>query len=152
MRLGLKITLRDPDDPAGVIHAQFASVRACPALRDRLAAIARADVAEGLALRRLAIASEALAAADTMEEADRAADGLAELRLQADAATLALVEATRDFLAEGFAAAGADPDRTADLADCVPPEDVAQIRARCLFGAGCLDFTRREGEAPDDPT
>ena len=144
--IGLKITLRDPDDPAGVIHAQFASARACPDLIRRLQDIADRDVAENVALRRLALASDRLADAADEEAVAAACEALAQARRQADAACVALVAAVGDFLVAGFMAAGSDRDHAEELAAIVPVARVAELRGMCLFGSGCLDFT--EAGAP----
>ena len=142
MKIGLKITLKDPANPANIINAQFATVRGNPQLKDLLQKIADLDVAENIALKKLSLAAAELDAAEDAAAVDALSEKLKSLRHAADNATCALLEATRAFIVAGFALAGASDERAEDLTDAVGIENIQELKAKCLFGAGCLDFTQ----------
>ena len=141
-RLGLKVKFKDPENPANIISAQFATVRGHGEMKGLMEACARADVAESVELRRYSIAADRLAAAETDEELLKAADALNaanEARLKAGDAVL---EAVHRFVARGFELAGATPDLAEQLSMLVGPEQLAELRVKCAFGAGVVDFTQ----------
>lgn len=141
MKIGLRVRLQDPDDPTQVINAQFATLRSNPQLGDMLKAIARMDVAESVALRTL----QKVAKAFDEGEADGKALELA--RLDADEATSKTLEAVHAFVVEGFKLAGASDERAEELASIVDIERVDELKARCVYGAGCVDFTKAAGQS-----
>lgn len=136
MKIGLRVRLQDPDDPTQVINAQFATLRSNPQLKDMLTNIARLDVAESVALKKL----QETARQFDDGEADAAA--LEAARLEADNATTATLEAAHNFIFMGFKLAGASDERAEELAAIIDIEDVDKLRARCVYGAGCMDFTK----------
>ena len=75
MKIGLKVTFKDPENPAGVINAQFATARSHPEMLELLRDIARKDVAESVAMQKLDNAAERLKRSDDpeamQEERDR---------------------------------------------------------------------------------
>ena len=142
MKLGIKVTFKDPDNPAGIINAQFATARSNPEMLKLLRAIAEADVAESVAMQKLENAAERLKSS-TDPEAMQAE--LLALRNASDDATLDVVEASRLFVVTGFKLAGSSDEQAEKLADIVDMADLAVLKAKCLYGAGSLDFTKEGG-------
>lgn len=143
-KLGLKVKLIDPENPANVITSQFATIRGQGAMRGYLAACSKAEVAEACALRRYAVAQEALEHADTpeaLEQAEEALNAANEKRLNASDA---LLDAVHTFVVKGFELAGAPPDTAEQLATYIDMERLTELRVKCQFGAGVLDFTKAE--------
>ena len=140
MKIGLRVKLQDPDDPTQIINAQFATVRSNPQLKDMLTNIARLDVAESVALKCLQKVAESFDknGFDNGEVLEKA-------RLAADEATAKTLEAVHAFVVEGFKLAGAPDERAEELASIVDIEKVDELKARCVYGAGCLDFTKAAG-------
>lgn len=141
-KLGLFVRLPDPADPAKLVKAQFATIRSNPKMDALLRACARAQVAESAAIRKYQLALDGLDAAPTPEAVDEAAEKVNA----ADAARMdagnALLAAIREFVVSGFALAGAPEELAGQLADCVGPEHLAELKMKCQFGSGVLDFTR----------
>ena len=127
MKIGIKVTFKDPDNPAGIINAQFATARSNP---------------ESVAMQKLENAAERLKSS-TDPEAMQAE--LLALRNASDDATLAVVEASRLFVVTGFKLAGSSDEQAEKLADIVDMADLAVLKAKCLYGAGSLDFTKEGG-------
>ena len=140
MKIGLRVKLQDPDDPTQIINAQFATVRSNPQLKDMLTNIARLDVAESVALKCLQKVAESFDknGFDNGEVLEKA-------RLAADEATAKTLEAVHAFVVAGFKLAGASDERAEELASIVDIERVDELKARCVYGAGCLDFTKAAG-------
>ena len=139
MKIGLRIKLQDPDDPTQVINAQFATLRSNPQLGDILKAIARMDVAESVALKELQ------AVAKRFDEDNATPEELEAARLKADDATEQTLRQTHAFVVDGFKLAGETDERAEELASIVDIERVDELKARCVYGAGCLDFTKAAG-------
>ena len=142
MKLGIKVTFKDPDNPAGIINAQFATARSNPEMLKLLRDIAEKDVAESVAMQKLENAAERLKSS-TNPEAMQAE--LLALRNASDDATLAVLEASRRFVVTGFKLAGSTDEQAEKLADIVDMADLAVLKAKCLYGAGSLDFTKEGG-------
>ena len=141
MKIGLRIKLQDPDDPTQVINAQFATLRSNPQLGDMLKAIARMDVAESVALKELQ------AVAKRFDEDNATPEELEAARLKVDDATATTLEAVHAFVVAGFMFADATAERAEELASIVDIERVDELKARCVYGAGCLDFTKAAGQS-----
>jgi hypothetical protein len=141
--IGLRVRFRDPDKPESVVTAQFATVRGHREMKDALDKCARLDVAENIAIRRQILASVRLQEAATEEELTAAGEAYAAAVAAKDAASLALIDATREFVEAGFRLAGASDEQVEYLASCVALEDLADLKAKAMFGAGVLDFTAR---------
>lgn len=141
MKIGLRVRLQDPDDPTQVINAQFATLRSNPQLGDMLKAIARMDVAESVALKELQ------KVAKRFDEDDATQEELEAARLKADDATEQTLRQTNAFVVAGFKLAGATDERAEELASIVDIEKVDELKARCVYGAGCLDFTKAAGQS-----
>jgi hypothetical protein len=139
MKIGLRVKLQDPDDPTQIINAQFATVRSNPQLGDILKAIARMDVAESVALRDLQKVAKAF------DEDNATQEDLEAARLKADEATETTLRQVHAFVVAGFKLAGATDERAEELASIVDIEKVDELKARCVYGAGCLDFTKAAG-------
>jgi hypothetical protein len=139
MKIGLRVKLQDPDDPTQIINAQFATVRSNPQLGDILKAIARMDVAESVALRDLQKVAKAF------DEDNATQEDLEAARLKADEATETTLRQVHAFVVAGFKLAGASDERAEELASIVDIEKVDELKARCVYGAGCLDFTKAAG-------
>ena len=139
MKIGLRVRLQDPDDPTQVINAQFATLRSNPQLGDILKAIARMDVAESVALRDLQ------KVAKSFDEDNATQEDLEAARLKADEATETTLRQVHAFVVAGFKLAGATDERAEELASIVDIERVDELEARCVYGAGCLDFTKAAG-------
>lgn len=139
MKIGLRVKLQDPDDPTQIINAQFATVRSNPQLGDILKAIARMDVAESVALRDLQKVAKAF------DEDNATQEDLEAARLKADEATETTLRQVHAFVVAGFKLAGATDERAEELASIVDIERVDELKARCVYGAGCLDFTKAAG-------
>ena len=139
MKIGLRVKLQDPDDPTQIINAQFATVRSNPQLKDMLTNIARLDVAESVELRLLQKVAKAF------DEGEVDGKALELARLDADEATAKTLEAVHAFVVAGFKLAGASDERAEELASIVDIEKVDELKARCVYGAGCLDFTKAAG-------
>lgn len=142
MKIGLKVTFKDPENPAGVINAQFATARSHPEMLELLRDIAKKDVAESVAMQKLDNATERLKRSDDPEAMQ---EELLALRNASDDATLAVVEASRLFVVTGFKLAGASDEQAEKLAGIVDMADLALLKAKCLYGAGSLDFTKEDG-------
>lgn len=142
IRLGLKVKLADPENPANVIVSQFATIRGNAAMRTFLDDCSRAEVAESVALRRCTVAQEELDNAASAGEIDRAAAALEEATAGRLAASNALIDAVHTFIVKGFELAGATPEAAETLAACVGMERLTELRVKCQFGAGVLDFTK----------
>ena len=141
MKIGLRIKLQDPDDPTQVINAQFATLRSNPQLGDILKTIARMDVAESVALKELQ------AVAKRFDEDTATPEELEAARLKADDATEQTLRQTYAFVVAGFKLAGATDERAEELASIVDIERVDELKARCVYGAGCMDFTKAAGQS-----
>ena len=139
MKIGLRVKLQDPDDPTQIINTQFATVRSNPQLKDMLTNIARLDVAESVELRLLQKVAKAF------DEGEVDGKALELARLDADEATAKTLEAVHAFVVAGFKLAGASDERAEELASIVDIEKVDELKARCVYGAGCLDFTKAAG-------
>jgi len=139
MKIGLRVKLQDPDDSTQIINAQFATVRSNPQLGDILKAIARMDVAESVALRDLQKVAKAF------DEDNATQEDLEAARLKADEATETTLRQVHAFVVAGFKLAGASDERAEELASIVDIERVDELKARCVYGAGCLDFTKAAG-------
>ena len=139
MKIGLRVKLQDPDDPTQVINAQFATVRSNPQLGDMLKAIARMDVAESVALKELQKVTK------RFNEDNATQEELEAARLKADEATENVLLEVHAFVVAGFVFAGATTERAEELASIVDIERVDELKARCVYGAGCLDFTKAAG-------
>jgi hypothetical protein len=139
MKIGLRVKLQDPDDPTQIINAQFATVRSNPQLKDMLTNIARLDVAESVALRDLQNVAKKFDEGISTEKELEAA------RLKADEATENVLLEVHAFVVAGFKLAGATDERAEELASIVDIEKVDELKARCVYGAGCLDFTKAAG-------
>ena len=139
MKIGLRIKIQDPEDPTQIVNAQFATLRSNPQLGDILKAIARMDVAESVALKELQ------AVAKRFDEDDATQEELEAARLKADEATEQTLRQTHAFVVAGFKLAGASDERAEELASLIDIEKVAELKARCVYGAGCLDFTKAAG-------
>lgn len=142
MKLGIKVTFKDPDNPAGIINAQFATARSNPEMLKLLRDIAEKDVAESVAMQKLENAAERLKSSADPEAMQAE---LLSLRNASDDATLAVVEASRLFVVTGFKLAGSSDEQAEKLADIVDMADLAVLKAKCLYGAGSLDFTKEGG-------
>ena len=136
MKIGLRIKIQDPEDPTQIVNAQFATLRSNPQLGDILKAIARMDVAESVALKELQ------AVAKRFDEEDATQEELEAARLKADEATEQTLRQTHAFVVAGFKLAGASDERAEELASLIDIEKVDELKARCVYGAGCLDFTK----------
>ena len=141
MKIGLRVRLQDPDDPTQVINAQFATLRSNPQLKDMLTNIARLDVAESVALRDLQNVAKAF------DEDNATQEDLEAARLKADEATENVLLEVHAFVVAGFVFAGATTERAEELASIVDIERVDELKARCVYGAGCLDFTKAAGQS-----
>jgi hypothetical protein len=142
IKLGLVIKLRDPDNPANVVKAQFATIRSCPEMEVLLRECARTQVAETAAIRKYQLALDEIDAAETPQAVDDAlakANSANEARLDAGNALLAAIHA---FVVRGFVNGGADQENAERLASIVGPEDLAELKMKCQFGSGVVDFTR----------
>jgi hypothetical protein len=140
--LGIKITIRDPEDSTKLIHAQFATARTHPELKDLLKRCAELDVKESVAVRRMQLADRRLWEVETEEEIVAAETALQERVAERNAVTEEMVAAARAFVEAGFAAAGSTPEHASWLADRIAMEDLAELKAKCLYGAGSIDFTQ----------
>ncbi len=69
---GIKVTLRDPDDNTKLIHAEFATARSFPVMKELLQKIAKTDNLESVAGRKRELAEAKLMDASTSEEAEAA--------------------------------------------------------------------------------
>lgn len=142
MHLGIKITLRDPEDAAKLIQAQFATVRSHPELKGLLSRCAELDVKESAAVRRMQMADRKLWDAETDEDIAVAEDALVALVAARNEVTEELVNAARAFVEAGFRLAGASEEHASWLADRVAMEDLPELKAKSLYGAGAMDFTK----------
>lgn len=142
IQLGIKITLRDPEDSAKIIHAQFGTVRSHPELKELLKRLAELDVKESAAVKRMQMADRKLWDAETEEEIAAAESALVVKVAERNQVTEELVAAGRAFVEGGFRAAGASEEHASWLADRVAMEDLPELKAKCLYGAGALDFTK----------
>lgn len=142
LKLGLKVKLADPGNSANVISSQFATIRGNGEMRTYLDACSKAEVAETVALRRYAIAQDALENAATPEQIDQAAAALDDANEKRIAASNALLDAVHVFIVKGFELAGATTEAAEQLASCVGMERLTELRVKCQFGAGVLDFTK----------
>lgn len=139
---GIKVTFIDPSDATKTITAEFATVRSHPELRKLLDEAARLDTADTIATARHGKALEAFARATTPEDIEATATLVASASEASTAASWALLDAIRTFIITGYALAGATPDLAEQLADLTPAERLADLKAKCMFGAGVLDFTK----------
>ncbi len=143
---GIKITLRDPEDASKLIHSEFATARGVPEMNGLLAAIAKADTEESVAAKKRELADVVLMNASNDDDADVAGCALQKATEAVEAASLALFESIRDFLIAGYTKAGATEEIAENLVALTPIERLPEIKAKCLFGAGCVDFTKGEGQ------
>lgn len=139
---GIKVTLRDPDDSTNVIRAEFATARSHPELTEKLKTIASCDTSESLLGRRRELAMGELATATTEAELNEAAETLQKATDAVNDASMVLFEAIRDFIVTGFQMAGATQELAEKLAGLVDIERLPELKAKCLFGSGAVDFTR----------
>jgi hypothetical protein len=97
------------------------------------------DVAESVALRDLQKVAKAF------DEDNATQEDLEAARLKADEATETTLRQVHAFVVAGFKLAGASDERAEELASIVDIEKVDELKARCVYGAGCLDFTKAAG-------
>lgn len=142
---GIKVTLRDPDDSTNLIHAEFATARSFPAMKELLQKIAKADNLESIAGRKRELAEAKLFAASSTEEADAAGVALQETTEEVTSASMALFDAIREFVVMGYQLAGAPEEMAVKLASITDVENLPILKAKCLYGAGCVDFTKAAG-------
>ena len=142
MKIGLRVKIQDPEDPTQIVNAQFATVRSNPQLGEMLRGIAKLDVAQSVAVHRLEKVARNLD--DPEKEVD--AEAIEKARLEADEATNRTLEATHAFIVEGFKLAGASAERAEELASLIDIERAVELKARCVYGAGCMDFTKAAGQ------
>lgn len=140
---GIKVTLRAPEDSTKIINAEFATVRSFPAMGEALNRIAKASVTETIAGRRVDVAYAALQEATTAEAINVAADALQAAQEAQDATGVEIFEALRAFVELGYELAGAPPAVVERLTMATDITDLAQLKAKCLYGAGVVDFTKR---------
>lgn len=143
---GIKVTLRDPDNSTQLIHAEFATARSFPVMKELLQKIAKADNLESVAGRKRELAEAKLMDASTSEEAEAAGVALQTATEEVTSASMALFDAIREFVFKGYQLAGAPDDLAEKLADITDVENLPVLKAKCLYGAGCLDFTKAAGQ------
>lgn len=141
---GIKVTMRDPKDNTKLIHAEFATARSFPQMKELLRKIAVADNLESVAGRKRELAELRLMEAGTAEEADAACAALQEATDAVTEASCALFDAIREFVLDGYKLAGAPDELAERLADATDVEYLPMLKAKCLYGAGCVDFTKAE--------
>jgi hypothetical protein len=144
MTTGIKIDFKNPNDNTQLIHAQFATIRSAPELDGLLRECARLDVAENRALKLMAIAYGKVDKAETAEEVDAATAELQKASEDRHAVAIKLADAVHAFVKRGFELGGSTPETAEMLADITPPERLAELKSACMFGAGALDFTKRQ--------
>lgn len=142
---GIKVTLRDPNDSTKLIHAEFATARSFPVLKELLQKIAKTDTLESVAGRKRELAEVKLMDASTSEDAETAGAVLQAATEEVTAASMALFDAIREFVFTGYQLAGAPDDLADKLTDITDVENLPILKAKCLFGAGCVDFTKAGG-------
>lgn len=141
LKLGLIVKLPDPASPANLVTSQFATIRGHREMEQLLRDCAKADVAEWKAARAFQLAVERLQDAKA-DELDAAAEAAGKANEERIAAHQAVCDAVRAFVEGGFRLAGSSPEKAAELAALVGPEQLDDLKAKCQFGAGVLDFTR----------
>lgn len=142
MPLGIKVKFVDPENPANIVNAQFATIRGHREMKDLLSECARKEVAETIALRSYAIAAQAMDKAATQEELLAAGIVYSEADEKRRKASEELVEAVEKFVVQGFLLAGSTQENAEKLASLVGPEQLGELRLKCQFGAGVVDFTK----------
>lgn len=143
---GIKVTLRDPDNSTQLIHAEFATARSFPVMKELLQKIAKTDNLESVAGRKRELAEAKLMDASNSEEAEAAGVALQAATEEVTSASMALFDAIREFVFKGYQLAGAPDDLAEKLADITDVENLPILKAKCLYGAGCLDFTKAAGQ------
>lgn len=141
IRLGLKVKFTDPANPAEVVSAQFATVRGHKEMKDLLDACYDLDARETIALRRYAVAAKELDEAETPEAVDAAGILFSDADKARREVSEKLLDAVHRFVVQGFVLAGSTPENAEQLSMLVGPEQLAELRVKCAFGAGVLDFT-----------
>ena len=58
-----------------------------------------------------------------------------------------VISGDKDSLIEKAAPLHATDERAEELASIVDIERVDELKARCVYGAGCLDFTKAAGQS-----
>jgi hypothetical protein len=81
------------------------------------------------------------------DEDNATPEELEAARLKADDATEQTLRQTYAFVVAGFKLAGATDERAEELASIVDIERVDELKARCVYGAGCMDFTKAAGQS-----
>jgi len=142
---GIKVKMRDPADETQVIYAEFATARSHPELKEVLRKIAVADTRESIASKKAQLINDRMEAAETADEVEAAGAELEEAVRQVGDASMALFDAIREFLCQGYKLAGANDELVEKLVSATDVEHLPQLKAKCLFGEGALDFTPPEG-------
>ena len=134
------IPIQTTSDKGERVVTYFASLRKCPALREKILAEHRATIAHAVAARRVADALQAIAACDTADlaTAEATANTVSEVF---EAASQALADARNDFITTGLLGAGYAADDVEALAAGIPPERVPELLEKCRLGAGRCDFS-----------
>ena len=138
---GIKITVKDPADETKVIHAEFATARSHPEMLQKIEAIAMADVAEAHAARLQQIAESTLLKAEDRQAADEALEAMKDATAALQEKSNAVYAAIREFVTAGLRLAGADAEMAEVLAGAIPMDYLAELKSKCLYGAGAIDFT-----------
>jgi hypothetical protein len=138
---GIPVHLKGADESGAHVleKAVFATARKCPELSGLIKAIARADVAETAAARRADAANSRLRDC-TPDEIDQAEAEAAAAFDRLQDASQAVFDAIRAFVVRGFTAAGYDQANAERYADLVEPGRLGELKAKCLMGAGMVDF------------
>jgi len=140
--LGLKVKFIDPENPANIINAQFATIRGHQEMRELLSECARKEVAETIALRGYSIAAQVIDKASTPEELLSAGVCFSDADEKRRKASEELIDAVSKFVVQGFVLAGSTQENAERLASLVGPEQLGELRLKCQFGAGVVDFTK----------
>jgi hypothetical protein len=136
----IKITKNTEAGP-DVETVYFATMRKCPALRERLRAMMAADNALTISARLYEVALKGLQAANNTEEAEAAGVVMSKAGLALDDALNESGDARRGYIMCGLKATGLYDDASAErIADELPPEGLEKIISASRLGAGALDF------------
>ena len=145
-KTGIRIKLTNPDDETQPINAVFATVRSNPELLELINKIAEADTAETIASKKAELIHQKIRFAETEKEIKAVEKEYYDAVKNTTNSSMVLFDAIRDFVYQGYKLAGATDERAKMLTDVTDVEYLQLLKAKCMYGAGSLDFTLPEDQ------
>lgn len=146
MKFGLKVKFKDPEDETKLITADFATIRGHQEMDKYLRNIAKLNVEDSVVGKKFNILYNQLEKCEDISEIDKLKKSLVACQEAKTNAELAIIDAIHKFVEEGFKLAGANENQITKLANCVGLEQLDELKTKCMYGAGVVDFTKTDDQ------